>query len=62
MTATAFLVDVVIECVKKMTKSIAPLDCHGDPLEEVHRLILVIASRSCPSSNLFHLLHCLDIP
>ena len=53
MTATAFLVDVVIECVKKW-QGIAPLDCHVDPLEKVHHLILVICSRSCPSSNLFH--------
>ena len=40
-----FLVDVVIECVKKW-QSIARLDCHGNPLEEVHRLILVLYSRS----------------
>ena len=61
MTATAFVVDVVIECVKKLQSiapldcpGVAPLDCHGDPLEELHRLILVICSRSCPTSNLFH--------
>ena len=76
MTATVFLVDVVIVCVKQWQSiapldchgvapldchgvaplywhGVAPLECHGDPLEEVHRLLLVICNRSCPSSNLY---------